>query len=238
MSSVQSIIPPPTKASAAQASADLEPIAPAIDTSAVQGGAPLATTTDTTSLKSIIQGVSPVGVSDIANSNQSGHYRVYAADMTEAEFPETLHQYIENAPSTIVAIYCRGAAEIVKALEGFARRRGTTIYAWTVDRGLISLREQGIVVPASRRLAEALRYVQQSAHFGIYLIPVAGAQLTPPIVAQLRQISRVSDGALKRIVLLNESGDLPTSILEYCAHLQMQPRSSAKLRMRDGRWVR
>ena len=172
MSSVQSIIPPPTKASAAQTSADLEPIAPAIETSAVQGGAPLATTSDTISL------------------------------------------------------------------EGFARRRGTTIYAWTVDRGLISLREQGIVVPASRRLAEALRYVQQSAHFGIYLIPVAGAQLTPPIVAQLRQISRVSDGALKRIVLLNESGDLPTSILEYCAHLQMQPRSSAKLRMRDGRWVR
>ena len=184
------------------------------------------------------QGVAPVGVADASTSSESGRYRVYAADMTEAEFPETLHQYIENAPSTIVAIYCRGAAEIVKALEGFARRRGTTIYAWTVDRGLISLREQGIVVPASRRLGEALRYVQQSAHFGVYLIPVAGSQLTPPIVAQLRQIARVSDGALKRIVLLNETGDLPTSILEYCAHLQMQPRSSAKLRLRDGRWVR
>lgn len=193
---------------------------------------------ETAALEPSILGVAPVGVSDAFTGTESGHYRVYAADMTEAEFPETLHQYIENAPSTIVAIYCRGAAEIVKALEGFARRRGTTIYAWTVDRGLISLREQGIVVPASRRLAEALRYVQQSAHFGIYLIPVVGAQLTPPIVAQLRQIARVSDGALKRIVLLNESGDLPTSILEYCAHLQMQPRSSAKLRLRDGRWVR
>lgn len=237
MSNVQSILPPSIQASSVQANAAQETIAHVKATGAAQDSTPLPAA-DTTSFESSIQGVSPVGVSDIVNSNQSGHYRVYAADMTEAEFPETLHQYIENAPSTIVAIYCRGAAEIVKALEGFARRRGTTIYAWTVDRGLISLREQGIVVPASRRLAEALRYVQQSAHFGIYLIPVAGAQLTPPIVAQLRQISRVSDGALKRIVLLNESGDLPTSILEYCAHLQMQPRSSAKLRMRDGRWVR
>ena len=206
--------------------------------SATPAGATLSTGVETAGLESRIQGISPIGVADVTNRTQFGHYRVYAADMTEAEFPETLHQYIETAPSTIVAIYCQGAAEIVKALEGFARKRGSTIYAWTVDRGLISLREQGIVVPASRRLTEALRYVQQSAHFGIYLIPVAGAQLTPPIVAQLRQISRVSDGALKRIVLLNETGDLPTSILEYCAHLQMQPRSSAKLRLRDGRWIR
>ncbi len=233
MSNVHSAISPHTPANSAQ-----ETVEQANATSLSPGNAAPAIAVDTIALEPSAQGVSPIGVSDRVNSNQAGHYRVYAADMTEAEFPETLHQYIENAPSTIVAIYCRGAAEIVKALEGFARRRGTTIYAWTVDRGLISLREQGIVVPASRRLAEALRYVQQSAHFGIYLIPVAGAQLTPPIVAQLRQISRVSDGALKRIVLLNETADLPTSILEYCAHLQMQPRSSAKLRMRDGRWVR
>ena len=228
MSNVQSIVTSPLgaapKSNVAQASAT--------SVSAGLGGV------ETAAPELRVQGVSPIGVADLLNTTKAGHYRVYAADMTEVEFPETLHQYIENAPSTIVAIYCQGAAEIVKALEGFTRRRGTTIYAWTVDRGLVSLREQGMVVPASRRLADALRYVQQSAHFGIYLIPVAGSQLTPPIVAQLRQISRVSDGPLKRIVLLNETADLPNSILEYCAHLQMQPRSSAKLRLRDGRWVR
>ena len=228
MSNVQSIVTSPLgaapKSNVAQASAT--------SVSAGLGGV------ETAAPELRVQGVSPIGVADLLNTTKAGHYRVYAADMTEVEFPETLHQYIENAPSTIVAIYCQGAAEIVKALEGFTRRRGTTIYAWTVDRGLVSLREQGMVVPASRRLADALRYVQQSAHFGIYLIPVAGSQLTPPIVAQLRQISRVSDGPLKRIVLLNETADLPNSILEYCAHLQMQPRSSAKLRLRDGRWIR
>lgn len=228
MSNVQSIVTSPPgaapKSNVAQASAT--------SISAGLGGV------ETAAPELRVQGVSPIGLTDLLNTTKAGHYRVYAADMTEVEFPETLHQYIENAPSTIVAIYCQGAAEIVKALEGFTRRRGTTIYAWTVDRGLVSLREQGMVVPASRRLADALRYVQQSAHFGIYLIPIAGSQLTPPIVAQLRQISRVSDGPLKRIVLLNETADLPNSILEYCAHLQMQPRSSAKLRLRDGRWIR
>jgi hypothetical protein len=171
-------------------------------------------------------------------STEPSRYRVLAADVNEADFAAVLHQHIEDAPSALVALYCRGAAEIVKALEGFSRRRGSTVYAWTLDRGLISLREDGIVVPGSRRLGEALRYVQQSVHFGIYLLPVAGQQLTPPTVAQLRQITRATDGVLKRVVLLNESGDLPASISEYCAHIQLQPRSSAKLRLRDGRWVR
>ena len=171
-------------------------------------------------------------------SGEVSRYRVLAADASEADFAQVLHQHIEDSPSALVALYCRGAAEIVKALEGFSRRSGTTVYAWTLDRGLISLREDGIVVPGSRRLGEALRYVQQSVHFGIYLLPVTGHQLTPPAVAQLRQITRATDGILKRVVLLNETGDLPSSISEYCAHVQLQPRSSAKLRLRDGRWVR
>jgi hypothetical protein len=165
-------------------------------------------------------------------------YRVLAADVTESDFPHTLHQLIEGSSSALVAVYCRGAAEIIKCLEGFSRRSGSTVYAWTNDRGLISLREDGIVVPASRRLGEALRYVQQSVHFGIYLLPVSGQQLTPPVVAQLRQITRANDSVVKRVVLLNETGDLPSSISEYCTHVQLQPRSSAKLRLRDGRWVR
>ena len=173
-----------------------------------------------------------------SNATEVSRYRVLASDPMDAEFAQVLHQHIEDSPSILIALYCRGAAEVVKAFEGYSRRHGTTFYAWTMDRGLISLREDGIVVPGSRRLGEALRYVQQSVHFGIYLLPVAGQQLTPPTIAQLRQITRASDGVIKRVVLLNEGGDLPASILEYCAHIQLQPRSSARLRLRDGHWVR
>ena len=165
-----------------------------------------------------------------SNATEVSRYRVLASDPMDAEFAQVLHQHIEDSPSILIALYCRGAAEVVKAFEGYSRRHGTTFYAWTMDRG--------IVVPGSRRLGEALRYVQQSVHFGIYLLPVAGQQLTPPTIAQLRQITRASDGVIKRVVLLNEGGDLPASILEYCAHIQLQPRSSARLRLRDGHWVR
>jgi hypothetical protein len=165
-------------------------------------------------------------------------YRVLAADATEVGFAALLYQHIDDAPSPLLALYCRSAAEICRAMEPLSRRAGYAIYQWTNDRGLISLREDGMVVPASRRVAEALRVIQQSTHFGVYLIPVAGDQLTPPVIAQLRQIVRSQEFAVKRIVLLSETADLPASLTEYCAHLQLQPRSQAKLRLRDGHWVR
>jgi hypothetical protein len=172
------------------------------------------------------------------NVSDHNRYRVLAADVGEAEFPSMLHRCIEESSSILVCVYCKGIPEIVKSLETFSRRQGSTLYAWTQDRGLISLREDGIVVPASRRLAEALRYVQQSVHFGIYLLPIDGQALTPPTVAQMRQIARANDGIVKRVVMLSESAEIPAALGDYCTHLQIQPRASAHLRLRDGRWIR
>jgi hypothetical protein len=177
-------------------------------------------------------------VSPLAEPVTPSRYTVLAADASEATFAATMHQLVEDSPSRLVALYCRGSAEIVRALESYSRRQGSTVYEWTLDRGLISLREDGIVVPSSRRLAEALRYVQQSVHFGIYLIPIDLQLLTPPVIAQLRQLARANDGITKRVVLINEATELPASITEYCSHIQLQPRATAHLRLRDGRWVR
>ena len=165
-------------------------------------------------------------------------YNVLAADITEPDFPARLNQLLLDAPCALVALYCRNGAEIAKVLEGFSRRNGTSYYLWTLDRGLVSLRDDGLIVPASRRINEAIRGIQLSVHFAMYLIPAANLQFTPPLIAQLRQIARAQDGIVKRIVLMSESGDLPSSLSEYCAHVQLQPRSSAKLRLRDGRWIR
>jgi hypothetical protein len=173
-----------------------------------------------------------------ASTPATNRYRVIAADSHEPEFAHLVHSAIEESPTTLVCLYSRAIPETVQALEHYSRRRGSTLYAWTLDRGLISLREVGMVVPASRRLGEALRYVQQSVHFGIYLVPVDGQALTPPIVAQMRQIARANDGVLKRVVLLTEQAEIPSSLIEYCSHIQMQPRASAHLRLRDGRWIR
>lgn len=165
-------------------------------------------------------------------------FRVLAADFEEPQFAQLLYQQIDDADSRLVVIYTRSHAELSQRLEPFSRRSGLSIYSWTQDRGFISLRDNGVVVPGTRRLPDALRFIQQSGHFGVYLLPCTGPSFTPPLVAQLRQIARADDGIGRKIVLLSEDGDVPATLSSYCAHVQLEPRSRAPLRLRDGRWIR
>jgi hypothetical protein len=182
-----------------------------------------------------------VFLSDLAakvNGEGSNSFRILAADATEAAFAQLLYQQIDAAESRLVVVYTRSHAEVSKNFEPFARNTGYSIYSWTLDRGFISLRENGVVVPGTRRMPDALRFIQQSAHFGVYLVPCAGSIFTPPLVAQLRQVARIEDGVMRKIVLLSEDGDIPATLSSYCAHVQIEPRSRAPLRLRDGRWIR
>jgi hypothetical protein len=165
-------------------------------------------------------------------------FRILAADTNEEGFASALYQHIEEAESCVVALYTRSQAEITRQFELLSRRSGLSIYTWTMDRGYISLRENGIVVPGTRRIPDAIRYVQQSAHFGVYLTPSDAAMYAPPLIAQLRQMARTSDGVVRKIVLMSEDGEIPATLSSYCAHIQLEPRSRAPLRLRDGRWVR
>lgn len=165
-------------------------------------------------------------------------FRVLAADFDEPQFAQLLYQQIEAAESRLVVVYTRSHAELSQQLEPFSRRSGLSIYSWTQDRGFISLRDNGVVVPGTRRLPDALRFIQQSGHFGVYLLPCNGLSFTPPIVAQLRQVARADDGIGRKIVFLSEDGDIPATLSSYCSHVQLEPRSRAPLRLRDGRWIR
>ena len=164
-------------------------------------------------------------------------FRVLAADFEEPQFAQLLYQQVDEAGSRLVVVYTRSHAEISQRLEPFSRRSGLSIYSWAQD-GFISLRDNGVVVPGTRHLPDALRFIQQSGHFGVYLFPCSGLLFTPPLVAQLRKIARSDDGVCRKIVLLSEDGEIPATLSSYCAHIQLEPRSRAPLRLRDGRWIR
>jgi hypothetical protein len=165
-------------------------------------------------------------------------YHVLAADANEPDYAARLNQLLLESPSVLVALYTKNTPEILKALETYTRRNAQSIYSWTMDRGFVGLREDSFVVPATRRIPDAIRHVQASVHFGTYLISASAVQFTPPLIAQLRQMARAQDGITKRLVFISEDGNLPASLTEYCAHIQLQPRSAARLRLRDGRWIR
>ncbi len=114
---------------------------------------------------------------------------------------------------------------------------GQSLYLWNAEEGLCSLREAGVRVPATHRPGDALRYVLQSMHFGIYLIPLPLQDL-PAVLPLLHQILRQRAGYARRVVLLAPLDALPPALAEQALRLRLAASGQGRLRLRGGRWVR
>ncbi len=156
----------------------------------------------------------------------------------EQRVPERLYEQLLDSTSNLVLVDSPFPTEILAHLRLMAQRRGHSIYHWSADVGLASLREHGITVAGSKRLAEALRFVLQSGHFGIYVFPADRNEFTPQTLALLRQIARGKDGGDKRVLLLGTALDLPSPVQRLAFQILHRHGPSLRLRLRDGRWIR
>jgi hypothetical protein len=155
----------------------------------------------------------------------------------DGQVPEGFYAKLIATPSPLVILEIANALPVIEHLRVLARRQGQSIYAWTAQNGLASLREAGITVPGSQRPAEALRYVLQSNHFGIYLFPEITPQLYAQFAPQLRQIARAQPGVERKVVLMGSQIRLPAGLEALCSRMSVVHRNAPRIRLRDGRWV-
>ncbi len=156
----------------------------------------------------------------------------------DAHVPEGLYDQLLEAKSNLVILDTPFGDDVIAYLRQMAQRRGHSIYSWNTETGLTSLREHGITVAGSKRMSEALRFVMQSNRFGVYVVPADKRELTPQVLALLRQIARTKDGGDKRVLMLGENIEIP-SPLDRLAHTFMHKHGlTGKLKLRDGRWIR
>lgn len=155
-----------------------------------------------------------------------------------------LFDRIVGSDRTLIAIDTPRAEEVLNQFKQFARRSGNSIYSWTEDEGITSLREGTVSVSGSTRLPDALRYINASMQFGVYLFPgLSGLLRFSPLRAQcmalLRQISRARDGGanVRRVVLIDERVDLSDSVDAMMLRFADAPTAVRPLRLRDGRWI-
>ncbi len=155
----------------------------------------------------------------------------------EERVPERLYDHMLESPGNLVLLDSPFPDELLGHMRLMSQRRGHSIYAWNQESGLASLREHGITVAGSKRLAEALRFVLQSGHFGVYVFPAERGEFTPQVLALMRQIARGKEGGDKRVVVLGTAIKIPTlaSLARTIVH---RHGPSDRLRLRDGRWVR
>lgn len=137
----------------------------------------------------------------------------------------------------LVVVETSDVGEVVTQFRQFALRSGQSIYQWQDDVGISSLRESEVRVPGSKRMADALRYILQSMHFGIYLFTDYVGHLRPPNTGLLRQIGRTRGGNERKVVFIGGTMVLPESLDEVSEHLTHERVAPTRLRLRDGRWV-
>lgn len=156
----------------------------------------------------------------------------------DARVPDRLYEQMLDSSSNLVLMDTPFPDDLTAYLRQMAQRRGHSIYAWDEAGGLTSLREHGITVAGSKRLSEALRFVLQSGHFGVYIFPAERGALTPQILALMRQIARGKEGGDKRVVILGTALDLPAPLRKLSCLVMHRHGPSERLRLRDGRWIR
>lgn len=158
---------------------------------------------------------------------------------SKADLPivQKLLEKIVQSPQHVIALDSDNLADTLAQMRMLAIRAGTSIYAWDPDGGISPLREAGLYVPGTKRLADALRYVLQSLHFGVYVFVDFAEHLRPAETLFLRRISRTTMRSERKVVFLGEHVELPEELEGMYATLSAGAHASQKLRLRDGRWV-
>jgi len=143
---------------------------------------------------------------------------------------------IIGAGHSLIVLRCEDGELLREQLRLHSIRTGQSLYAWHEGAGLRSLRDGELPVPGSRRFTDALRYVTQSAHFGIYFFSGYPQPFDAAMVLLLRQVAKLAGERVRRVVLLDPATQLPP-IIESC-EVTWQAGARARPRLRDGRWVR
>lgn len=149
-----------------------------------------------------------------------------------------LFDRILSAAGPLVALKAASVEELLEQFRLIARRTGQAVYLWRPQEGLVSLRDAQMRVPGCTRLGDALRYVSQSLHFGVYLIEVPPGPVSATDSALLRQLAKARTGHVRRIVLLGTTAAQLGGLGDEVAMVDADrhARSTAP-RLRDGRWV-
>lgn len=145
---------------------------------------------------------------------------------------------ILSASGPLVALKTNDTALLVEQFRLVARRTGQAVYLWRHAEGLVSLRDAQMRVPGCLRLGDALRYISQSLHFGVYLLDMPGGVPSATDGALLRQLSRAQTGHVRRVVLVGASPSLLATFESDVVLVEADWHArSAAPRLRDGRWV-
>lgn len=119
-----------------------------------------------------------------------------------------------------------------------AMRGGQAVYSWEPGLGIAPMRDLRARIASTERLGDALRYIQRSRHFGIYVLVGAERELLAEHTGLLQAISEDGSPATRKLAFLCSSFNMPADLVDSVEYLRCNGASTARLRLRDGKWQR
>lgn len=157
--------------------------------------------------------------------------------MSELLITPKLFDQILKAEGNVLGLATADVDDSLLQFRQLAVRSGQSVYLWTPENGISSMRETDVHVPGSRRLADALRFILQSLHFGVYLFTQFEEQLKPPATSLLRRIARIRTGNERKLLFVASALQFPDDIDSLVERVSPSMGGSFRPRLRDGRWV-
>lgn len=148
-----------------------------------------------------------------------------------------IFERILTASGGLLALEGGDSDALIEQFRALVRHSGQSVYLWSPTTGLDNLREAHARVPGSQRLNQALRFVQQSMHFGVYLFRHLPLPLAPADVNQLRQLARPPTEQVRRVVLVDAPRSLLDSLADTLIKIDCAAPVEIRPRLRDGRWL-
>jgi len=155
-----------------------------------------------------------------------------------------LFERIVASERNLIGIETRRPDEVLDQFRRFAVKASRAIYFWEDGLGLVSLREESVIVPGTTRLIEALRHIHTTLHFGVYMFrglpeSLRFSAMRGQCVAAIRQFARGrwQDANMRKLVLLDLRTGLGDGLDQYVERIVDAPDQVKRLRLRDGRWV-
>jgi hypothetical protein len=158
-------------------------------------------------------------------------------DFAASRASSELFDRILAAPSGLVVLETNGIHTLIEQFRVIARHTGQAVYLWQPDTGLGNLRDLHVRVPYCQRLGNALRYMRQSMHFGVYFLVGLEVPLSAMDASLLRQLAHAPTEHLRRVVLIDPPAAFAEHLGELAVRLSNNDRQPQRLRLRDGRWL-
>ena len=160
-----------------------------------------------------------------------------AADAVVLVTPK-LFEAILSAQKNLLYVSTPDAARALAQLRQLAMRSGQAVYAWNADDGISPMRDDGIRIGTTHRFGDALRHIQRSRHFGVYVFVGVAGKLSGDEIGRLKWIAENEGPASRKVVFLGPSFKAPTELLNLMEFMRCNDSARTNLRLRDGTWKR